>query len=135
MSLVTELVLFDLDGTLADTAPDLVNAINACLLERGRPARPLQELRPWVSHGARGLIERSFGIGPGHADYEDLRLEFVQRYEADLCRLTTLFPGVEDTLARIEGAGIRWGIVTNKIARLTDPLLRALQLDARAACV
>jgi 2-phosphoglycolate phosphatase len=131
----TTLVLFDLDGTLADTAPDLVLAINGCLQERGLPPRPLAELRPWVSHGARGLIERAFGIGPGDDAYESLRAEFVERYQADLCRQTTLFPGVEETLVRIEEARLQWGIVTNKIARLTDPLVRALGLDARAACV
>jgi len=131
----TALVLFDLDGTLADTAPDLVNAINACLVERGLEPRPLAELRPWVSHGARGLIARTFGLEPGQDGYESLREEFVNRYQADLCRLTTLFPGVEDALARIEQAGMQWGIVTNKIARLTDPLVRELRLDGRAACV
>jgi phosphoglycolate phosphatase len=131
----TDLVLFDLDGTLADTAPDLVHAINGCLLERGCPARALDELRPWVSHGARGLIEQAFGIGPDDDEYETLRAEFIHRYESHLCRLTILFPGVEETLARIEAAGMRWGIVTNKIARLTDPLLRELRLDVRAACV
>jgi len=129
------LVLFDLDGTLADTAGDLVNAINGCLRERGLAPRPLEELRPWVSHGARGLIARAFGIAPGDEAYEALRSEFVGRYEADLCRYTTLFPGVEETLAQIEAAGIPWGIVTNKISRLTDPLLRQLRLSARAACV
>lgn len=131
----TTLVLFDLDGTLADTAPDLVNAINACLVARGREPRTLAELRPWVSHGARGLIERAFGIAPGQDAYEALRDEFLCRYEADLCRMTTLFPGVEDLLQRIEQAKMQWGIVTNKIARLTEPLVRALHLDTRAACV
>lgn len=131
----TELVLFDLDGTLADTAPDLVEAINGCLLERGLPARPLHELRGWVSHGARGLIEQAFGMRPGDEGYPTLRDEFVARYEARLCRHTTLFPGVEEVLARIEAAGMKWGIVTNKIARLTDPLVRELRLDSRAACV
>ncbi len=131
----TDLVLFDLDGTLADTAPDLVNAINGCLLERGRPARPLDDLRPWVSHGARGLIEQAFGIGPDVDGYEALRAEFIERYESHLCQHTILFPGVEETLARIEAAGMQWGIVTNKIARLTDPLVRELRLDGRAACV
>jgi len=135
MSAAVQLVLFDLDGTLADTAPDLVNAINGCLQERGLPARPVAELRPWISHGARGLIERTFGIGPGAPGYEELRAEFVTRYAADLCRHTTLFDGVPALLEGIEAAGMRWGIVTNKIARLTDPLVRELGLDARAACV
>jgi phosphoglycolate phosphatase len=129
------LVLFDLDGTLADTAPDLVQSINDCLTARGRAVRPLAELRPWVSHGARGLIERAFGLVPGDAGYEDLRTEFVERYAAQLCRHTVLFPGVAQVLERLEAAGLRWGIVTNKIARLTDPLVRELDLAARAACV
>ncbi len=131
----TELVLFDLDGTLADTAPDLVAAVNACREARGLPGRPFEELRPWASHGARGLIGQAFGLKPGEPGYEALRDEFVARYEADLCRHTTLFAGVEELLAALEAAGLRWGIVTNKIARLTDPLVRSLALDARAACV
>lgn len=131
----TALVLFDLDGTLADTAPDLVSAINACLAQRGRVPRPLAELRPYASHGARGLIGQAFGLGPDDAGYEELRDEFVRRYAADLCRHTTLFPGVARTLAALEAAGVRWGIVTNKAARLTEPLVRALGLERRAACV
>ncbi len=130
-----QLVLFDLDGTLADTAPDLVDAINACLTERGMAPRPLAELRPYISRGARGLIERTFGFGPEHPEFEALRAEFVDRYEAGLCRHSRLFPGVTETLAGIEAAGLRWGIVTNKISRLTDPLVRLLDLDTRAACI
>jgi phosphoglycolate phosphatase len=129
------LVLFDLDGTLADTAPDLAGAMNACLQARGRPALPLAALRPWASHGARGLIQQAFGLFPGDAGYEDLRVEFVDRYEAALCRHTTLFPGVEEMLGTLDAAGVPWGIVTNKVARLTDPLVRLLRLDQRAACV
>lgn len=128
-------VLFDLDGTLADTAPDLAGAVNGCLVARGRAALPLDQLRPWASHGARGLLHRAFGLAPGDAEYEALRVEFVRRYEEGLCVHTTLFDGVQALLARIEDAGLRWGIVTNKVARLTDPLVRLLGLDARAACV
>jgi phosphoglycolate phosphatase len=128
-------VLFDLDGTLADTAGDLVAAINGCLRTRGLPERPVAELRPWISHGARGMIARTFGLGPEDAGYETLRSEFVRRYEADLCRHTRLFDGMEETLAALEAAGLRWGIVTNKIARLTDPLVDLLGLTRRAACV
>jgi phosphoglycolate phosphatase len=134
-ALRVELVLFDLDGTLADTAPDLVDAINDCLIERGRPERPLAELRGWVSHGARGLIEQAFGLKPGDEGYLEVRDEFIARYEARLCRHTALFPGVDEMLGRIEQAGMKWGIVTNKIARLTDPLMRELGLERRAACV
>ena len=129
------LVLFDLDGTLADTAPDLAGAVNACLLGRGRAALPLEALRPWASHGARGLIQQAFGLHPGDSGYEALRVEFVDRYELALCRHTTLFPGVAEMLDTLDEAGVGWGIVTNKVARLTDPLVRLLGLDARAACV
>ena len=129
------LVLFDLDGTLADTAPDLAGAVNACLRARGRDALPISELRPWASHGARGLLHRAFALAPGDSAYEDLRVEFLQRYEARLCEATTLFAGVEQLLAQLDDAGLRWGIVTNKVARLTDPLVRQLGLDRRAACV
>jgi len=130
-----QVVLFDLDGTLADSAPDLAGAVNACLIARGRPPLPLDVLRPWASHGARGLIGQAFGLKPGDAGYEDLRVEFVDRYESALCRHTTLFPGIEHMLGALEQAGLRWGIVTNKVARLTTPLVRLLGLDERAACV
>jgi len=131
----TALVLFDLDGTLADSAPDLVGAVNECLQARGRAPRPLEELRPWASHGARGLIGRAFGYRPGDPEYETMRAEFIDRYEASLFGRTILFPGVDRMLESIEAAGLRWGIVTNKVARLTQPLVRALHLDQRAACV
>jgi phosphoglycolate phosphatase len=132
---VTRLVLFDLDGTLADTAPDLAAAINACLVARGRPPLPLEQLRPWASHGARGLIGKAFDLRPADAGYEDLRVEFVERYTAALCVHTRLFPGVDSLLGSLDGAGLPWGIVTNKVARLTQPLVRALGLDTRAACI
>jgi phosphoglycolate phosphatase len=131
----TSLVLFDLDGTIADTAPDLIAAINGCLQARGRPRRPIEELRPWASHGARGLIGQAFGLAPGETGYEELRTEFVERYEADISGRTSLFPGVPATLQRLEAAGLPWGIVTNKVARLTEPLVRALNLADRAACI
>ena len=129
------LVLFDLDGTLADTAPDLAATVNRMLARRGREPLPLAELRPLASHGARGLVGRAFGIRPDDADYETLRQEFFSEYESALCRDTALFPRMDETLLAIESHGIRWGIVTNKIARFTDPLVRALNLAERAACV
>jgi len=129
------LVLFDLDGTLADTAPDLAGAVNRMLTSRGRTPLPLSTLRPVASHGARGLIGRAFGLTPADAGYEDLRQEFFREYESALCRDTRLFPAVPQTLAALEHADIRWGIVTNKIARFTDPLVQALGLAKRAACI
>jgi 2-phosphoglycolate phosphatase len=129
------LVLFDLDGTLADTAPDLAGAVNRMLALRGRALLPLETLRPFASHGARGLIGCAFGLKPADPGYEKLRQEFFQQYESELCRDSELFPMMAETLAALESSGIRWGIVTNKIARFTIPLVRALGLAERAACV
>lgn len=130
-----ELVLFDLDGTLADTAPDLAGAVNRMLLARGRAPLPLADLRPVASHGARGLIGRAFGVTPSQAEFEALRQEFFREYEGALCVESSLFPAMDEALAEMESRGVRWGIVTNKMARFTGPLVRALGLDARAACV
>lgn len=129
------LVLFDLDGTLVDTAPDLAEAVNRMLLARGKAALPLAELRPIASHGARGMLGRAFGITPADATYESLRQEFFRSYESALCVHSALFPEMDDALRQLEAAGVRWGIVTNKIARFTEPLLEALSLRQRAACV
>ncbi|MCU0938382.1 MAG: HAD-IA family hydrolase [Burkholderiaceae bacterium] len=129
------LVLFDLDGTLADTAPDLAATANAMRVARGFDALPFDVLRPLASHGARGLLGRALGVLPEQAEYEALRQEFFDRYEAALCVHTRLFGGIEPLLADLESAGRPWGIVTNKIARFTDPLVAALDLTRRAACV
>lgn len=129
------LVLFDLDGTLADTAPDLAAAVNRMLASRGRATLPLAALRPLVSQGARGMIGRGFGKAPGDDGFEELRQEFFIQYESALCEGSTLFPGMDGVLHALEAAGVRWGIVTNKIARFTDPLVRALGLAQRSACV
>lgn len=132
---VIRLVLFDLDGTLVDTAPDLAGAVNRMLVSRGREALPLSELRPVASHGARGLIGRAFGLTPADASYEALRQEFFAEYESALSEASTLFPTMAETLESLEEDGLAWGIVTNKIARFTDPLVRALGLTERAVCV
>ncbi len=132
---MVRLVLFDLDGTLADTAPDLAGAVNRMLRARRREPVPLDALRPLASHGARGLIGRAFGLTPADAAYEELRQEFFCEYESALCEESRLFPAMAETLTALEAEGIRWGIVTNKMARFTDPLVRALGLATRAACV
>lgn len=129
------LVLFDLDGTVADTAPDLAGAANAMRMARGLPPLPYADLRPMASHGARGLIGRALGRTPAHPDFEDLRHEFLNRYESALCVDSRLFDGIDALLRALEGSGRRWGIVTNKAARFTDPLVRALDLHTRAACI
>jgi phosphoglycolate phosphatase len=131
----TLLVLFDLDGTLVDTAPDLAGAVNRMLIARDRPALPLESLRPVASHGARGLIGRAFGLQPADPDYEPLRQEFFTQYESALAARSALFPDMDETLQALERDGVQWGIVTNKIARFTDPLVQALGLHRRAACV
>ncbi|MGF6245109.1 MULTISPECIES: HAD-IA family hydrolase [Paraburkholderia] len=128
-------VLFDLDGTLADTAPDLAAAVNKMRHERGLEMVPLDDLRPLASAGARGLIGGAFGIGPEHPEFAAMREEFLANYEADLCIETTLFQGIDAVLDELDARGVRWGIVTNKVARLTDPLVALLGLDLRAGCV
>jgi phosphoglycolate phosphatase len=105
------------------------------LSARGLAILPLEELRPLASHGARGLVGHAFGVAPGDAGYEDLRQEFFREYESALCVQSELFPLMHETLAEIEAAGVRWGIVTNKIARFTVPLVEALGLAGRAAAV
>jgi phosphoglycolate phosphatase len=135
MSAPIDLVLFDLDGTLADTAPDLAAAVNRQRVERGLAPVPLADLRPMASHGARGLIGRAFGVAPGDAQFEPLRDEFLRYYEAALCVESALFAGMADVLDWIERCGLRWGIVTNKAARFTQPLVQQLGLIERATCV
>lgn len=130
-----DLVLFDLDGTLADTAPDLAAAANRQRRERGLDPLPIEELRPMASHGARGLVGRALGLVPGDAGYEAARLEFLTYYEQALCVHTRLFDGMAETLLRIETEGRRWGVVTNKASRFTEPLMQRLGLNERAACV
>lgn len=128
-------VLFDLDGTLVDTAPDLGFALNQQRLARGMPELPIEAVRSQASSGARGLLKVGFGIEPDQSGYEAMRDEFLDIYEENLARSSRLFPGVSVLLEQIERGGLRWGIVTNKTERFTIPLLRALTLIERAACV
>lgn len=128
-------VLFDLDGTLADTAPDLAYALNCLRQERGQPPLSYEVLRPIASHGAKGLIGRGFGISPQDAAYAALRQRFLDLYAANLLRETRLFPGIAELLDTLKVRGIHWGIVTNKPAFLTDPLVRQLGLTDAAVCV
>ncbi len=126
-------VLFDLDGTLLDTAPDLASALNAVLEQNGRPALPFERIRPVVSHGGRALIELGFGLAPSHPDFEPLRKQLLDHYLAHIADQTRLFPGMGEVLEHIEQSGRKWGVVTNKPGWLTDPLLDALDLRRRAA--
>jgi len=127
-------VLFDLDGTLADTAPDLAAAVNLLRSARGLDATPYELLRPTASAGARGMIGASFGLTPQDAGFDELKNGFFDNYEAAIAVHSTLFDGVPALLAGLEAAGVAWGIVTNKPARFTDPLLPLIGL-AHAGCV
>jgi len=127
-------ILFDLDGTLADTAPDLAAAINLLRTERGLEPTPYPVLRPTASAGARGMIGASFGLTPQDAGFEELRLGFFKNYQAAMAVHSTLFPGIAELLGGITDAGMAWGIVTNKPARFTDPLIELIGLQ-EAGCV
>lgn len=128
-------ILFDFDGTLADTAADLSRALNHLRAARGLADLPLKDLRPHASAGVRGLIGAGLGILPEHPEFKALRDSFLKHYEAEICVDTRLFPGMDELLAGIEARGLRWGIVTNKSTRLTRILVKALGLEARTACV
>ncbi|MBI3778095.1 MAG: HAD-IA family hydrolase [Gammaproteobacteria bacterium] len=128
-------VLFDLDGTLADTAPDLAQALNTLLVDEGKQAQPYETIRPEVSHGATALIKLGFNVGPGDAGFDRLRERFLALYSADLCKHTKPFAGIEPLLKSLQQKNINWGIVTNKPAFLTDPLVAGLGLDPAPACV
>ena len=127
-------ILFDLDGTLADTAPDLAAAVNFLRTERGLAPTPYALLRPTASAGARGMIGAAFGLTPADAGYEALRLQWFERYQGAMAVHSTLFGGVPELLDGITAAGLAWGIVTNKPARFTDPLVPQIGL-AHAGCV
>jgi phosphoglycolate phosphatase len=128
-------VFFDLDGTLADTAPDLGYALNLLRGQHGLTPLPQETIRPHASHGARGLLEMGLGLTPDHPDFGTARLEFLDIYERYLCHYTILFPGIAELLDGLEQRNILWGVVTNKPSRYTDPLMEKLGLSKRAACI
>jgi phosphoglycolate phosphatase len=128
-------ILFDLDGTLADTAPDLAYALNRVLLEQGREPLPFEVIRPVVSHGGLALTRLGFGIEADHPDFPALYQRLLDIYGDNIARETTLFPGMAELLHSLEQHHMNWGVVTNKPARLTEPLMDALGLSQRAACI
>lgn len=131
----TRCVLFDLDGTLADTAPDLGAALNRVLEEEGLAPLPMSATRPVTSQGVRGLLRVGLGIGPDAPDYQTLAQRVLKHYAAGICQHTRLFDGMAAVLDALESQRVKWGIVTNKHARFTEPLVDALGLAQRAACV
>jgi phosphoglycolate phosphatase len=128
-------VFFDLDGTLADTAPDLAYALNALLREQGHAELPYEVIRPIASHGSPGLLKLGFGITAQDASYATLRARFLELYRAHLDRGTRLFPGIPEVLAELGRRGVKWGIVTNKPAFLTEPLMQKLNPQPAPACI
>ena len=129
------LILFDLDGTLLDTAPDLGAALNEQRAEHKLPPLPAERIRPLVSHGSPALLKLGFGIEPQDSRYAGMRARLLEIYRAHLTRETRFFPGAEALLDALERRGLCWGIVTNKPAVLTEPLVAAFGLHTRAACV
>lgn len=127
-------ILFDLDGTLADSAPDLAGAMNMLQQQRGLPLSAYELLRPHASSGARGLIFAAFGIRPEDEDYEALRVAFLDIYAANIADKSSLFPGITNLLDNLRQQDIAWGIVTNKAARFTSALVPQLALS-EAVCV
>ncbi|MBU1665776.1 MAG: HAD-IA family hydrolase [Gammaproteobacteria bacterium] len=128
-------ILFDLDGTLVDTAPDLAYALNVLRSRRGLPPLADNLTRPQASHGTQGLLRVGFGITQEQAEFSALREEFLAVYASHLTVHSPMFPGVAEMLTHLEARGLKWGVVTNKPARYTEPLLDHLGLLARASCV
>jgi phosphoglycolate phosphatase len=135
MSQPIRTILFDLDGTFADTAPDLAEALNLLLEEQGRARLPFAAIRPQVSHGSPGLLKLGFGLTAADADYAALRERLLAIYAANLVRLTRPFPGIVTLLETLMQRDMTWGIVTNKPAFLTEPLLAQLSLPSRPVCI
>jgi len=127
-------VLFDLDGTLADTAPDLCAPANRMRQAKGLPALPVADLGRFASAGARGILGRAFDITPEHPDFEGMRKEFLRGYEEGLCVETALFPGMDEVLIKLEKQGIAWGVVSNKTEVYVVPIIEQLGLANRSAC-
>jgi 2-phosphoglycolate phosphatase len=132
---VTKAVLFDLDGTLLDTAPDMARALNKIRAARDLPPLPVAQVRPHVSRGARGMVAVGFKLTPEDAGFAELRDAFLDTYEQAVCVDTALFDGMESLLQSLERNNVEWGIVTNKSKRFTLPLLSQMKLDQRAACI
>lgn len=128
-------VLFDLDGTLADTAPDLARALNRVRATNGLAPMPVEITRSYTSSGARGLLKVGFDLNPEDEGYEALKLQFLEFYAAEICVDTRLFEGMAELLDQLDQNRLPWGVVTNKAERYTLPLLQGLRLGERTACV
>ena len=128
-------VLFDLDGTLIDSAPDLGAAVDQMRLDRGMTSLPLVHYRPMAGAGARGMIGLAFGFTPEHPEYDAMKEEFFRNYEACMTQRTFAFEGVEQMIDKLVAAQLPWGVVTNKSKRFAEPLTMAMPLFQTAAVV
>ena len=128
-------VLFDLDGTLIDSAPDLGAAADQMRLARGLPSLPLERYRPMAGSGARGMLGVAFGITPEHPDFPALREEFFSNYESCMTQRTYAFAGVPELISQLVDRGLAWGVVTNKAMRFAGPLTRCMSLFGTAKAV
>lgn len=130
-----QLALFDLDGTLADTAPDIAVALNLTLAEAGRPPLALETVRGLVSRGARGLLRAGFSTLPDETEMDRLLDRLFAVYAEAPTKQTTIFPGLAELIAQLGDSGVRWGVVTNKPAALAEPIVTALGLTPAPICV
>jgi phosphoglycolate phosphatase len=130
-----EAVLFDLDGTLIDSAPDLGAAVDKMRVDRGMPSLPLLHYRPMAGAGARGMIGLAFGFTPEHPEYDQLKEEFFRNYESCMTERTFAFDGIEAMIQDLVSLKMPWGVVTNKSKRFAEPLTQAMPLFKTAAVV
>lgn len=126
-------ILFDLDGTLLDTAGDFVDIIQRMRADRGLPPAPESLVRSRVSDGSAGMLSAAFDSSPQASEFDLLREDFLQRYAAQLAMHTRLYPGIAELLDWLDAEALPWGVVTNKMSRFSIPLLQAMQLDRRCA--
>ena len=128
-------ILFDLDGTLIDSAPDLGAAADQMRVVRGLPSLPMADYRPFAGSGARGMLRVAFDMSPEDDQFADMREEFFQNYERRMTQDTTVFEGVAEMLTNIVARQLQWGVVTNKSKRFTEPLSQQMRLFATAGAV
>jgi phosphoglycolate phosphatase len=129
------MILFDLDGTLVDTAPDLGYALNLQRERHGLTPLAMDVIRPYASHGSKGLLSIGFNLSPDDDEFESMRAEYLDLYDQVFARSPVLFDGMAELLQHLEQQQIPWGVVTNKPRRFSAPLLKAMQLDTKMACL
>lgn len=129
------MILFDLDGTLVDTAPDLGYALNLQRERHGLAHMPMEAIRPFASHGSKGLLNIGFGLNPEDETFEAMRVEYLDLYDQVFTRSPVLFDGVDELLSSLQKHDVKWGVVTNKPRRFAAPLIESMQLNMPMACL